>query len=65
MKIEKTGPFELTFWGGVGATYRRTHLTLDSAKAEAGRVLADISNRAAHPAVIYEDGKSQPVATIN
>lgn len=65
MEITKTGPFDLTFWGGTDEMYRRTHLTLDSARKEAERVLAEMSNRGAHPAVIYEDGKSQPVATVN
>jgi hypothetical protein len=65
MPMRKTGPFELTFWGGTTVDNRRTHLTLDSARIEAERVLAKISNRAAHPAVIYEDGKRQPVATVN
>lgn len=65
MEIRKTGPFELTFWGGTRVDYRRTHLTLASAEREAKRVLSEMSNRSAHPAVIYEDGKSQPVATVN
>lgn len=64
MDITKTGPFELTFWGGTSTKYRRTHLTLKSATTEAERVLSEISNRNAHPAVIYEDGKSQPVHTV-
>jgi len=60
----RNGAFELTFWGGVPVKYRRTHKTVDAAKAEAERVLAKIENRAAHPAVIYQDGKSQPVASV-
>lgn len=64
MNITKSGPYELTFWGGTRETYRRTHLTLASAEREAKRVLADMNDRNAHPAVIYEDGKSQPVATV-
>jgi hypothetical protein len=48
-----TRKFELTFWGGVKARYRRWHPTLDAARAEARRVLGNLGNRAAHPAVIY------------
>lgn len=64
MKIEKTGPFELTFWGGTSIDYRRYHLTLGSARDEAQRVLKKLRDRAAHPAVIYEDGQTLPVWTI-
>ena len=61
----RNGPFELTFWGGVTVKYRRNHKTVDAAKAEALKVLSLIQNRAAHPAVIYDERTSKQVATVN
>jgi hypothetical protein len=37
---------------------------MDAAKTEAYRVLAKMANRAAHPAVIYMDGKGHPVSSV-
>lgn len=64
MDIKKTGPFELSFWGGTTIQYRRMHLSLKSATTEAERVLSEMHSRAAHPAIIYEHGKPQPVMTV-
>ncbi len=61
----RSGKFELTFWGGTDIRYRRRHKTLDAAQAEAEKVLAKMDQRAAHPAVIYHDDERQPVATVN
>lgn len=68
----RSGAFELSFWGlaphkgmiASGIKFRARHTTLEAAKAEADRVLAKLPNRGAHPAVIYQDGKSQPVASV-
>ena len=60
----RSGTFELSFWGLVSVKYRPRHKTIEAAKAEAERVLAKLPNRGAHPAVIYQDGKSQPVASV-
>jgi hypothetical protein len=49
----RSGKFELTFWGGVDVRYRRNHKTVEQAKAEALKVLGKINNRNAHPAIIY------------
>jgi hypothetical protein len=60
--MTKTAKYELTFWGGVKAKYKRNHPTLEAATAEAKKVLAKLSNRAAHPAVIYgPNGKEYSV----
>ncbi len=62
----RSGAFELTFWGGsAGEKYRRNHKTLDAAKSEAYRVLAEMSNRGAHPAIIYGPGLGSDGLTIN
>ena len=62
----RSGEFELTFWGGsAGEKYRRNHKTFDSAKAEAHRVLAEMSNRGAHPAIIYGPGVGKDGAAFN
>jgi len=50
--------YELTFWGGIKCKYKRVHETLASAEAEAKRILEKLPNRAAHPAVIYDDNKA-------
>jgi len=47
--------FELVFFGGVSVRYKRTHATLESAKAEAKRVQRKI-NAAAHPAIVRGPG---------
>jgi hypothetical protein len=51
--------YELTFWGGVSVKHKKAHPTLEAATTEAKKVLAQISNRNAHPAVIYGPGKQQ------
>lgn len=56
--------FELTFWGTVSVRHRRNHATLEAARAEATRVLNKMSNRRAHPAVIYSAGSEKPVASV-
>lgn len=65
----KEPPFELVFWGGLPARfvpkYRRHHETFDAAKREAYRCLAELPNRAAHPAIIYGPGLGKDGATIN
>jgi len=48
--------FELVFFGGVSIKYKRKHDTVESAKAEAKRVLNCIVNAAAHPPIIYGVG---------
>lgn len=54
--------YELTFWGGHKAEYKRFHDTLEDAKAEASRILGRMENRAKKPAVIYApDGKQHTV----
>lgn len=45
--------YELTFWGGTSIRYKRWHADLESARTEAKRVYGKMTNRAAHPAVIY------------
>lgn len=57
--------FQLAFWGGTTIRYKRNHADLESAEAEARKVLNKMSNRGAHPAVIYEAGKGHPVASVN
>lgn len=47
------GKFELTFFGGTKIRYRRWHRTIEAAKEVAHRVLSEIGDRAAHPAIIY------------
>ena len=53
----RAGQYELTFWGGLPNRfvegYRRHHATLEAARAEAHRCLAELPNRSAHPAIIY------------
>jgi hypothetical protein len=56
--------FELSFWGGVSARYRRWHATYESATEEAYRVLAKIGNRGAHPAIIDGPGCGKDGRTI-
>jgi hypothetical protein len=56
--------YELTFRGGVSLRYRRNHKTLEQAKAEAHRVLGKLSNRAAHPAIIYGPGLGASGVTV-
>jgi hypothetical protein len=48
--------FTLVFFGGVSVRYRKNHQSIESARAEAKRVLAKIANAAAHPAIIRGDG---------
>lgn len=47
--------YELSFWGYVDRKYKINHDTIESAEAEARRVLATLPNRRAHPAVIYDE----------
>lgn len=61
----RSGKFELTFFGGTDIRYRRRHKTIDAAREEALKVLGKMNNRGAHPAVIYHDDERQPVATVN
>jgi hypothetical protein len=48
--------FTLVFFGGVSVRYRKNHRSIESAKAEAKRVLSKMANAAAHPAIIRGDG---------
>lgn len=58
-------PFELSFWGGPeNIKYRDCHKTYDDARNEAFRVLAKMSNRNAHPAIIYGPGMGKDGRTI-
>lgn len=61
----RRGKYELTFWGGVSKRYRRYHATLDAARETAHRVLAELENRAAHPAMIYCPECGRDGITIN
>jgi len=60
----RNGKFELTFWGGVIERYRRNHTTFEAAEAEAYRVLRELPNRDAHPAIIYGPGLNRDGVTI-
>jgi len=62
----RRGKFELTFWGGPprGITYRRYHKTIEQAREVAHFVLAKMSNRAAHPAIIYNMDTGEQLETI-
>lgn len=60
-------PFELTFAGGAFVRlprHKRHHETFEGAEDEAGRVLADLDDRAAHPAIIYGPGCGRDGVTI-
>jgi hypothetical protein len=60
--------FELVFWGGAInklPRHKRNHDTIDSAEAEARRILAKIGNRPAHPAIIYGPGCGKDGRTIS
>jgi hypothetical protein len=60
--MTKTAKYELTFWGSVTVKHKRNHPTLEAATTEAKKVLAKVSNRTAHPAVIYgPNGKEYSV----
>ena len=48
-----TKKYELTFWGGIPFRYTRWHASAEDAAAEAKRILGLLTNRAAHPAIIY------------
>jgi hypothetical protein len=61
---EPAPQFELTFWGGVAWQYRRWHATYEAAEATARKVLADLENRAAHPATIHGPGCGRDGRTI-
>jgi hypothetical protein len=47
--------FELTFWGdSEGIKYKRNHLTVDLARAEARRVHAKMRQPARHAGIVYD-----------
>lgn len=57
--------FELAFWGGISKRrYRRWHETFDEAETEALKILGSLSNRAAHPAIVYGPGCGPDGTTI-
>lgn len=65
--------YELTFVGGADEGYaanlsangyRRYHATFEDAREEALRVLADMDNRAAHPAIIYGPDLNKDGVTV-
>jgi hypothetical protein len=57
MTTPRKNPYELVFWGGSdGLRYRRWHKSLEEARATAWRVLAAMSDRGAHPAIIHGPG---------
>jgi hypothetical protein len=60
----RSGTFELTFWGGTSVRYRRNHKTYEQARDEAHRVLADMDSRGAHPAIINGPGLGPDGITI-
>lgn len=60
----RAGEYELTFWGGTREKYRRYHKTLDAARTEALRVLSEMSNRNAHPAIVYGPDLAKDGVTI-
>lgn len=64
--------YELTFWGDVPARDRKfirpaiksKHPTYEAAREEAYRVLCKLSERNAHPAIIYGPGCGKDGRTI-
>jgi alpha-ketoglutarate-dependent taurine dioxygenase len=57
--------FELTFWGSTPKRYRRWHTSLASARDTAEKILDEMDNRAAHPAIIYGPDCGRDGLTIN
>ena len=50
---KRSGEFELVFVGGISRRYRRRHKSFDAAQDLAGKILSELDDRAAHPAIIY------------